>query len=282
MNHMTNIRPSPIAGLWYSDNPQRLSREVDDYINRAVLPDLPGQAVAIVAPHAGHRYSGRTAGYAFRALLGGKYDLVIVISPLHRYDPAVFLTSSHQAYSTPLGLIEIDHQAVSEVDAILRAQNAPGLTPIAHDDEHSLEIELPFLQRSLSAPFRLLPIMVRSQSPQDAEALGHALARVGAAQSTILVASTDLSHFYPEPVAQELDAEILRQIGSLSPEGVFKTERTGRGYACGIGALGAVLWAARDLGANAAAVLHHSTSADETGDSSSVVGYGAAVVFKQA
>jgi AmmeMemoRadiSam system protein B len=124
--------------------------------------------------------------------------------------------------------------------------------------------------------------MVRSLDLPEAEVLGKALAAALRGRSSVLVASTDLSHFYPEPVAAQLDAEMLRQIGLYSLPGIFKTERSGQGYACGLGAVGAVLAAARELGADRVQVLHHSTSAEETGDYSSVVGYGAAAILKTA
>lgn len=281
MATVSKIRPSPIAGHWYSDNPQRLSQQIDDFLNKAQLPVLTGEVLAVVAPHAGPRYSGRTAAHAFRALQGRQVDLVVIVSPLHQYYPATYLTSAHQAYETPLGVVEVDRQAVHAVDISLRKQGFPDLTPIAYDEEHALEIELPFLQRALPGEFRLLPVMVRSQSPEDARALGRALSTALAGQQAALVASTDLSHFYPEPLASQFDREMLQQIAALDPDGAFRAERMGQGYACGIGALGAVLWGALDLGANQAEILHYSTSAEETGDRSSVVGYGAVAILKR-
>jgi AmmeMemoRadiSam system protein B len=162
------------------------------------------------------------------------------------------------------------------------------LKEVARDMEHSLEIELPFLQRALGKPFSLVPLMVRDQSASVARGLGKALARMVssdealAGQSTILVASTDLSHFYPQQVAQELDGEMLRKVEAFDPAGVIDVEEQGKGFACGRGALAAVLWAAQELGADRARVLHHATSGDVTGDFDRVVGYGAAVVTRKA
>jgi len=275
----SEIRPSPIAGTWYSGDPAQLQAQVDQYLEDADLPDLQGQVVALVAPHAGHRYSGRTAGYAFSAVDGQTFDLVVIVSPMHAPYPATLLTSAHQAYSTPLGPVWIDHEALDALDETL-SQDGLSLTPIANDQEHSLEIELPFLQRALRGEFRLLPIMVRSLSPLVARRLGTALAKVLIGKNALLVASTDLSHFYTEEMARVLDHEMLRRIRSFAPDRLFEAERTGKGFACGVAAVAAVLWAARELGANSVEILHHSTSADETGDRGSVVGYGAAVVLK--
>jgi len=286
MATVAEIRPSPIAGTWYLGDPQRLAKQVDGFIQAAKMPPLNGEVVALISPHAGHRYSGRTAGHAFRCVLGQTRDLVAVISPLHGFFPEPLLTSAHQAYATPLGTVPIDREAVFELDHCLRQSANIRLTPVANDSEHSLEIELPFLQRALAGSFNLLPVMIRSQTPQLAVLLGSALAEVirhtNREHGTLLVASTDLSHFYPEPEANRLDAEMLNQIGQFSPEGVFEAERSGRGFACGVMAVATVMVAARELGANAVEVLHHSTSGDETGDHDSVVGYGAAVLLKRA
>ncbi len=281
MTPVSDMRPSPIAGIWYQGNPVSLAQQLDEWIHAAQLPALKGDVLGVIVPHAGHRYSGRTAAYAFRSVLGLRPDLVAVVSPMHGYHPAPLLTSAHQNYATPLGPIPVDRQAVERVDRYLQEHADLSLTPVANDQEHSLEIELPFLQRALAGPFQLLPLMTRSKSPRTARALGKALASALQDRSGLLVASTDLSHFYPVETARELDSEILHRIGEFSPEGVLEAEREGAGFACGAGAVAAVLWAAKELGGNAVEVLHYSTSADETGDESAVVGYGAAVILKQ-
>jgi AmmeMemoRadiSam system protein B len=281
MNEFADVRPSPIAGTWYSGDASRLKEQVDQYLAEARLPDLPGEVIAVIAPHAGLRYSGRTAGHAFAAVRGQKYDLAAVISPMHAPYPADLLTTAHRAYGTPLGAVCVDGAALAELRQLL-AQDHLELPALANDKEHSLEIELPFLQRAVQEDFQLLPVMVRSQSMLVARQLGHALAQVMKGHSGLLVASTDLSHFYPEPVAQQLDEEMLRRIEHFSPDELFEAERLGIGYACGASAAAAVLWAAQELGANQVKIVHHSTSGEGSGDFDSVVGYGAAVVIKHA
>jgi len=282
MAGISDIRPSPIAGMWYTADPKRLAQEVDDYISTAHLPALEGEVIGVVAPHAGHRYSGSTAGYAFHTVKGCSFDVIAVISPMHGYHPAGLLTSAHRFYSTPLGNIPVAADLVDALARLLLDRTGVELTSIANDGEHSLEIELPFLQRALTGSFDLLPIMVRTQAPAVLEALGKALAEVLKPRKALLVASTDLSHFYPEMVARRLDSGMLEAIGSFDPGAVLEAEASGKGYACGAPAVAAVMWAARELGADKVKVLHHSTSGDETGDRSQVVGYGAAVILKSA
>lgn len=280
MATITPVRPSPIAGAWYEGDPKALGRAVDMYLDRAELPDLPGEVMAVIAPHAGHIYSGPVAGYAFAPLRGRSVDLVAVISPMHQpyYEP--LLTTAHSAYGTPLGSVPVDMEALGELDGRLLKSLGYGLAKVAYDQEHSLEIELPFLQCALDGEFKLLPVMVRTQSAQVSHLLGTALAESLRGKNALLVASTDLSHFYTQETAAGYDTEMLRRIESFSPEDVFRAEAENKGYACGLGALTAVLWAAREMGADQVKVLRHATSGDVTGDYSSVVGYGAAVVLR--
>lgn len=275
-----DVRPSPIAGTWYPGEPRRLAQNIADFIAAAELPPLPGSVVGVIAPHAGYRYSGATAGYAFRALQGSAWERVVVLSPFHGYTPAAMLTSSHRAYATPLGEIPLDAGALEELTAALQRNGGPRLTPIANDAEHGLEIELPFLQVALDTPFSLLPLMVRERDPQQLQRLGQALAAVLRERPALIVASTDLSHFYTLQQAETLDAEMLRQFVAFSPLGALQADETGTGFACGISAVAAALWACQGMGADRVVTLHHSTSAEQTGDTSRVVGYGAAAILK--
>ena len=271
------LRPSPIAGTWYPANPEKLAASIDGQLSEAVIPELDSQIIAIVAPHAGHRYSGRVAAHAFAALRGHHPELIVVVSPYHNYDPHPLLTTAHEAYATPLGNIDVDKIALAD----LQSQLPIPIATIANDPEHSLEIELPFLQRVFSHDFKLLPLMIRAQEEQVAHQLGGALAAILQTRNALLVASTDLSHFYDQKTANNLDREMLRCFESLDPPSIFRAEQTGKGYACGHAAVAAVEWVAKHLGANRAQILNYATSGDVTGDYSSVVGYGAVVITKQ-
>ncbi len=277
---MIDIRPSPIAGRWYEENPATLARTVDEYLDDAQLPVLDGDVMGVIAPHAGHQYSGEVAGYAFAALRGLRPDLVVVAGPMHHPYSQPLITTAHAAYSTPLGTIPVDKIALNELDVLAKAGLGFGFTPIARDPEHSLEIELPFLQRVFQHEWKLLPIMVRALEEQVSEGLGKALATVLRGRNFVLVASTDLSHFFKQDTALGYDRAMLGEIENFNPAGAFDLDRARKGFACGLGAFTAVLWAARKLGADKVKVLRHATSANVTGDYSSVVGYGAAAILK--
>lgn len=280
MKNIDPIRPSPIAGSWYSANPQELAQTIDAYLEAAEPQRPSGEVVGLVAPHAGHVYSGPVAAYAFKTIMGHHFDHVAVLAPLHQYDPHPVLTSAHNAYKTPLGVLPINKEAVAAVDTAFHARTGLNLTPIANDREHSLEIELPFLQRTLAGEYDLIPIMVRDQTRQVAHDLGLALAEALNKDTTLLVASSDLSHFYPESQANQLDGLVMKTLAKLSPDDLFDLQNRGLGQACGLSPIATVLWTAQEWGADQVTLLDYNTSAAITGDRSSVVGYGAAAITR--
>ena len=280
MKNIDPIRPSPIAGSWYTANPQELAQTIDAYLEAADPQPLSGEVVGLVAPHAGHIYSGPVAAYAFKTVMGHHFDHVVVLSPLHQYDPHPILTSAHEAYKTPLGILPIDQEAVAAVEAAFQARTGLNFTPIANDREHSLEIELPFLQRTLSEEYDLIPIMIRDQTRQVAQDLGLALAEALDKDNTLLVASSDLSHFYAESQANQLDGLFLKTLAKFSPDALFDLQDRGLGQACGLSPIATLLWTAKQWGADQVTLLDYNTSAAITGDRSSVVGYGAAAITR--
>mgnify|MGYP001057668120 CR=1 FL=1 len=280
MDKILDIRPSPIAGTWYSGDPTQLKSTVDKYIENADIPDLPGEVVAVIAPHAGYRYSGQVAGHAFKAVKGQAYDSVLVISPLHQYHSQPILTSAHAAYQTPLGKIPIEKHILDQIQIKLKEKTSVELTPIRNDQEHSLEIELPFLQRSIDGEFNLIPIMLRDQSRSFAKALGELIAEIIKDKFCLIVASSDLSHFHPETIANKLDQKVLQAVADFSPETLFDLKDQGLGQACGLAPVATTLWASRALGGDKVTLLSYDTSAATTGDRSSVVGYGAAAITR--
>lgn len=282
MNRISPARPSPIAGTWYSSNPEALRETIRQYLDQADLPELPGEIVALVAPHAGYQYSGPVAGYAFKAVLGKSYDIVAVISPMHQYHPQPILTSAHQAYQTPLGKVPLALDKLAQINEALLKKTGLSLTPVANDQEHSLEIELPFLQYALKKGFDLIPIMLRDQTRENAHALGEVLAETLKTDSCLMVASSDLSHFYTETQAHQLDDQVLKALTDFSPEALFELKDQGLGHACGLAPMAAVLWASKALGATDVTLLKYDTSASITGDRSSVVGYGSAAITRPA
>ncbi len=278
---MQDVRPSPIAGTWYPGSEEALAASVDSQLLGAQISPLEGEVVGVIAPHAGHRYSGEVAAHAFSCLKGLTPEIVIVVSPLHQPYTGRVYTTAHDFYGTPLGNVPVAHSLIDQLEVALKNRAELAIERIRNDQEHSLEIELPFLQRVLTSSFLLLPVMLRDQSRATCEALGGALADVLADKSHVLVASSDLSHFKSAEQARQLDSAILKRVEDLDPAGVLAAEDQRIGFACGRGAIAAVLWAAQDLGANRVEILYYATSGDVTGDLTAVVGYAAAVITKQ-
>jgi AmmeMemoRadiSam system protein B len=270
-----DVRPSPIAGTWYPGTPEQLAAAIDELLAAAPEAKVQGLIQGVVVPHAGYRYSGSIAARAFRLLQGLSYDWVVIIAPMHHPYTAPVLTTAHAAYETPLGTIPVDHEVLEALSRRLT------LIAVRNDPEHSLEIELPFLQRVLAKPFSLVPLMLRDQSSEAAKRIGAALAAViGRGTRTLLVASSDLSHFHPDTVARQLDSRIMELIAANDPEGVIRAEDEGRAFACGRGAIASVLIACRHLGADAVHVTGYGTSGETSGDMLRVVGYGSAVIYQ--
>lgn len=275
---MNNIRPS-IGGQWYPHNPELLVQNLEMYLLNAEVEKPDGKLYGIIVPHAGHMYSGQVAAHAFKCIVGMDFDTVIIVSPSHFLPDGNIIATSHDSYQTPLGTVEIDRVALNEIDNKLREDFKEKIVYVSNDPEHAIEVELPFLQYILEA-FRLVPIMIFNQRSETPSALGHSIAQVTTDRNALLVASSDLSHFYPDRIARKFDEEMLRRIEAFDPEGVIQAEILESGFACGRGAIAAVLYACRDLGANQVRVLNYDNSGQVSGDHDSVVGYGAAVVYK--
>jgi len=233
---------------------------------------LEGGLVGLVAPHAGYMYSGQVAAYAYAQLRGQAYSKVVVVSPVHRGYPGRFAVTDKSYYETPLGLVPVDAELVQAIERRIK------LNRVSADMEHSLEIQLPFLQYVLG-DFALAPIMMGEQDWDSASELGQALAEATDGDTALLVASTDLSHFHRYEVAVQLDQMVLDRITAYDPEGLARTLSMRKAEACGGGPVAAVMVAAEKLGANRAVLLKYMNSGDVTGDRSSVVGYAAAALL---
>lgn len=268
-----DIRPAQFADdQWYPSTPDRLRTVLDALLAEAPHLDL-GRPLGLVAPHAGVRFSGGVAAHAYRQLEGHEYDLVVVISPVHRLPVGPVAVTSYSHYSTPLGALPVAGDLVQALAATVP------LHRVRRDDEHSLEIQLPFLQRQLGE-FPLLPIMMGDQSPAAANALASALAPLLAGRRALVVASSDLSHFHDYETAVNLDRRIADAIDAYDPDALGLLLARGDAEACGGGPIIAAMLACRALGANTSHVLKYANSGDVWRDRSSVVGYLSAMFYR--
>ncbi|MBN2808604.1 MAG: AmmeMemoRadiSam system protein B [Deltaproteobacteria bacterium] len=269
-------RPPAVAGTFYSNDPQTLRDEIKAYLQQAPAPPAGAAApLALVAPHAGYFYSGAVAAEAYRLVVGQKFDLVVVVAPSHHHYFNGISIYSAGNYRTPLGEVTVDG-ALAET---LISQYAElDFIPAAHRSEHSLEVQLPFLQVALGE-FTLLPMIMGKQGWGQAVKLAEIIAELALTRRLLLVASTDLSHFHDAVSAGRLDRQIVAAVAAFDAFAFWSLIEKRQAEACGAGPLLSVMLAARKLGAERAQILSYRHSGEVCGDNSRVVGYLAAAFF---
>lgn len=267
------IRAPACAGSWYPGTAAGLTAEIDRYCSR-VTSRVAGDLTALVSPHAGLMYSGPVAAHAYAQLRGRTYDAVILVGPSHYVGFEGAALFPRGAFATPLG-----HAVVAEdlADAIMAATPLAQDRRAAHQREHSLEMQVPFIQRFLPG-VAIVPILLGHQTRAASAGLGDALARAAAGRRVLLVASSDLSHYHDAARAARLDAVVTDALDAFDIDALEAALERSPEHACGGGPMVAVLRAARALGAREARVLCYADSGDVSGDKSAVVGYVAAAV----
>lgn len=279
----SNIRHSALAGSWYEADPARLRSVIEQYMRHAKATQGLGTVVGLVSPHAGHVYSGPVAAYAYRQVEGKHYDTVVVIAPNHVDSQLGFssvLTSG--AYETPLGSIPVDAEMAKAIADFnpsdnVRASTRGHLTGSNGRMEHSLEIQLPFLQYALGN-FRLVPIVMGDQEAESCTELAKAIAAAAKGKSVLIVGSSDMSHFFPAAQAREFDGRVKKYVEAYDYDGLLSDSTVENSHVCGRGPIATAMMACKALGATKATVLHMANSGDITGDDKSVVGYLAAAI----
>ena len=276
-----NVRQAAVAGGFYPADPKTLSAMIDDMLAHASPLPIADPILAVVAPHAGYQFSGPVAAFTYAALKGRKFSRVVVIAPSH-YEAFDF-TSVYEgdAYETPLGLVPVDKafaKQLVEMSSSIKFSSR-GHTPTPAGPEHALEVQLPWLQRVLG-DFQLVPIVMGDQSYESSRALGVALAKLIPGSDTLIVASSDLSHYHPYDDAVKIDHKTLNALQAWDYLSMSRNFETRIWEACGGAPIVAAMIAAERMGANQAVVLKYANSGDTTGDHSRVVGYSADVFVK--
>jgi hypothetical protein len=271
------LHRSRIAGTWYPGSREVLARTVRDLLERAPTPPALPPLLALISPHAGLVYSGPVAAAGYRLLDRFRFDTAILVGPSHFASFSGASVWASGAFETPLGRVPIDEAIAA---ALLEGDPQLEFLPRPHEIEHSLEMQLPFLQ-ILAPEMAIVPVLMGGQSRGEvdrvAEALASAVAR--ATGRILLIASSDLSHYLPAETAAQLDGLVLEQLNHFEPDRLMDLFERSPNHACGAGPMVAVLKAARQLGGQGARVLRYGDSGDVTGDKSSVVGYLSAAVF---
>lgn len=281
------IRPPAVAGSFYEDRPTSLRRQIEGCFRHALGPQEvpkvdprgPRKILGLVSPHAGYAYSGPVAAHGFAQLAGdGKPQVVIILGPNHRSLGSPVAISSKGHWQTPLGRISLDGDLARSICAAVPFVREDEL---AHRMEHSLEVQLPFLQYLFGEGFRLVPIAIGFQDLTISLELGRALALVSKGKDAVIIASTDFTHYETQSTAEQQDQGALESILRLSPEELAAVIGAHRISMCGPGPVMAMLAACREIGASKAELLKYATSGDTSGNYHQVVGYASVKVERE-
>jgi AmmeMemoRadiSam system protein B/AmmeMemoRadiSam system protein A len=286
------VRPAGVAGGFYPADPKELTQMIDGLLAHNAVPQVTGPLVALICPHAGYMFTGPVAAACFAQLKGRKYTRVIVIAPSHYVNFPFSSIYDGDAYATPLGNVPVDQDfraKLAKLSSDIKISDQ-GHVKAGENAEHALEVQLPWLQRTLG-DFKLVPIIMGDQNYGLERALGRALAKALLTETpesraqTLIVVSSDLSHYHPYDYANNVDHQTLQAIEdwdylSLSRNFAMWERGIQTWEACGGGPIVAGMIAAEGLGATHAQILKYANSGDATGDKTRVVGYGAVAITR--
>jgi len=282
------VRRPAVAGQFYAGTEKALRSQIEWCFKHELGPgEVPEPAdkplenlLALVCPHAGYMYSGPVASHAYARLAReGRPDVVVILGPNHTGYGRPVAVSASKAWRTPLGDVEVDTELA---EAIANKAEIAALDDEAHIFEHSIEVQLPFLQFLYGRAFRVVPICMMFQDLKTSTELGEAMASAVSETglSTLLIASTDLTHYEPHDVAVRKDSEVVKAVEALDVSALYKAVEELPVSMCGYGPVAAVMVASLRLGAKKGELLKYATSGDITGDKRAVVGYASMAITR--
>ena len=280
------IRRPTQAGSFYKGNAEALKTQIENCFLQELGPKKhpevnkngPRNVIGLVCPHAGYMYSGAVAANAYYALAeDGKPDTVVILGPNHTGYGSGLALMNEGVWRTPLGDVEVDGETANR---IVRETRLVDVDDLSHRFEHSIEVQLPFLQYLYGSGFKFVPICFQLQDLQSAVEVGRSLVEVLASKNAVVIASSDMTHYEPQGNAEEKDLAALKAVEAMDEKLFYSIIEARHVTACGYGPIAAVIAAAKGLGAKEAKLLCYKSSGDVTGDYASVVGY-AAVSFKK-
>lgn len=283
---MAKIRRPTQAGAFYEGNAESLKNQIRECFLSELGPgkvptvkaDGPRRIVGLVCPHAGYMFSGPVAAHAYYELaLDGKPDVAVIFGPNHTGYGSPLAVMAEGVWRTPLGDLEVDSETANQ---IVREARIVDVDESAHRYEHSIEVQLPFLQFLYGSSVKIVPICFLMQDLTSAIEVGEAAAKVLAGKNAVIIASSDMTHYEPHEIAKEKDLAAIKAIEEMNAEKFYSIIEARNISACGYGPIIALVTAAKRLGAKEAKLLCYKSSGDVIGDYSSVVGY-AAVCFKK-
>jgi len=269
------IRKAVVAGQFYEGTAVRLSAQIEAFLAAAKPDKIPaGRVRALIVPHAGYIYSGPVAACAYKLVQGSDFETVVIIGPTHRYGFEGCSIYPEGGFETPLGVAEVDK---SVAQALIKASGF-SFDPEAHSEEHSVEVQVPFVQKVL-AKAKIVPIVMGYPDEQTIRVMAGALAKVLKDRKALVIASTDMSHYLEKSKANALDADTIGLIQNLKTNSILKKVGRNENVLCGGGPVLSALFYVQKLGEAKVGILKYADSAQTTGDASAVVGYMAAAVY---
>lgn len=276
MTAYKNIRENIAAGSFYPAEPDTLQKQISNFLENAESAEI-NNIKSIICPHAGYIYSGQVAAYSYKHISGKKFDSIFIIAPSHSEYFNYTSIFNGDAYSTPLGTVSVDKERaklLTDKSSLIR------LSQSGHLNEHSLEVQLPFLQ-VLFDDIKIVPMVMGQQNKQNTEELGNTIGNLFKNENILIIASTDLSHYYPYETAVSLDSKVEELVSRFDIKNLTADFLNSNIEMCGGGPVISAMIASKIMGANYSKILNYKNSGDVTGDKDAVVGYLAAALYKK-
>ncbi|MBI5417902.1 AmmeMemoRadiSam system protein B [Candidatus Poribacteria bacterium] len=277
------VRKPAVAGQFYPAGKEELIKMIDEFLAKANPQKPEGKLLGLISPHAGYVYSGQVAAYSYKLLQNAKYDVVIILGNSHympfNYAAIYYKKGEENYFQTPLGEIKINKTITEELlenKNIFKADNMP------HTYEHSIEVQIPFLQKVLKPGFEIVPILFGTQSYEVLESAASTITDAVKNKNVLLIAITDLSHYYSYGKAKEMDKITIEAIMTLNPLVLIDNVMKKKSELCGLSGVLIEMLSVRKMGANNVVVLNMANSGDTAeGDKNRVVGYSAIAITKK-
>ncbi|AJZ75728.1 MEMO1 family protein [Candidatus Nitrosotenuis cloacae] len=272
------IRTPAVAGMFYPKEKSKLEQSIHSCIAHEYgvgKHQNQEKIYGVICPHAGYMYSGPVATHSFDSIANQDFELAVILGPNHWGIGCNIATMKDCTWETPLGEIDVDSDAASQINEISKIIE---IDYFSHTRDHSIEVQVPMLQEFCKKPFKILPIILNDQDYEFAQEIGAAIAKIAKTKKTIIIGSSDFTHYEENEFAHRQDMALIEPILKLDVKKFYKVLNDRRISACGYGAIASTMIACKELGATKGVLLKYATSGDIAGDTSSVVGY-ASIVF---
>ena len=273
------IRTPAVAGMFYPKEKSKLQSTIQDCISHEYgigeRHQTQEKIYGAICPHAGYMYSGPVATHSFDSITNQDFELAVILGPNHWGIGCNIATMKDCSWETPLGPVDVDSDAAKQINEISKLIE---IDYFSHTRDHSIEVQVPMLQEFYKKTFKILPIILNDQDYEFALEIGSAIAKIAKIKKTIIIGSSDFTHYEENDFAHKQDKALIEPILKLDVQKFYKVLTERRVSACGYGAIASTMVACKELGAKQGRLLKYATSGDIAGDTSSVVGY-ASIVF---